>query len=60
MMPRPSTRWRLRRRTSPSPSEERPVGGLGIYLVRQIMDGLEYRRQDGKNCLVMKKKITAA
>lgn len=37
--------------------EERPVGGLGIHLVRHIMDGLDYRRRDGKNLLVMKKKI---
>lgn len=37
--------------------EERPVGGLGIHLVRHIMDGLDYRRLDGKNLLVMKKKI---
>jgi anti-sigma regulatory factor (Ser/Thr protein kinase) len=37
--------------------EERAVGGLGIHLVRQIMDGLEYRRQDGRNFLVMKKRI---
>ena len=39
------------------PLEERPIGGLGIHLVRQIMDGLEYRRQDGRNFLVMKKRI---
>lgn len=38
------------------PIEERPVGGLGIHLVRQIMDGLEYRRLDGKNLLVMRKR----
>ena len=38
------------------PLEERPVGGLGIHLVRHIMDGLEYRRLNGKNLLVMKKK----
>ena len=42
------------------PLEERPVGGLGIHLVRQIMDGLEYRRHDGKNLLVMKRKIAGA
>jgi serine/threonine-protein kinase RsbW len=41
------------------PLEERPVGGLGIHLVRQFMDGLEYRRQGARNCLVMKKKTTA-
>ena len=40
------------------PLEERPVGGLGIHLVRQVMDRLEYRRLDGKNLLVMKKTIS--
>jgi serine/threonine-protein kinase RsbW len=39
------------------PLEERPVGGLGIHLVRHIMDGLEYRRHGGKNLLIMKKNI---
>lgn len=38
------------------PLDERAVGGLGIHLVRQVMDGLDYRRLDGKNLLVMKKK----
>ena len=38
------------------PLDERLVGGLGIHLVRQVMDGLDYRRLDGKNLLVMKKK----
>ena len=42
------------------PLEDRPIGGLGIHLVRQIMDGLEYRRHDGKNLLVMKKRIAGA
>ena len=42
------------------PLQDRPIGGLGIHLVRQIMDGLEYRRQDGNNLLVMKKKIAGA
>ena len=39
------------------PLDERPVGGLGIHLVRQVMDGLEYQQFDGKNLLVMKKKV---
>lgn len=42
------------------PLEERPVGGLGIHLVRQVMDGLEYQRLDGRNLLVMKKKNNCA
>jgi anti-sigma regulatory factor (Ser/Thr protein kinase) len=41
------------------PIDERPVGGLGIYLVRRVMDDLEYRRQEGKNVLVMHKTLTA-
>ena len=40
------------------PLEERPVGGLGIHLVRTLMDEVRYRRQDGRNVLVLKKKIT--
>ena len=39
------------------PLSERAVGGLGIHLVRQVMDELEYQQLDGKNLLVMKKKL---
>ena len=35
--------------------EERPIGGLGIFLVKQIMDEVSYERVDGKNILTMKK-----
>lgn len=38
--------------------EERPVGGLGIFLVRQIMDSIVYERKDGWNILTMTKDIT--
>ena len=37
--------------------EERPVGGLGIYLVRRVMDAITYRRINGRNILHMEKKI---
>ncbi|MFX4261329.1 ATP-binding SpoIIE family protein phosphatase [Pelotomaculum propionicicum] len=37
--------------------EERPVGGLGIHLVRNMMDEIEYRRESGQNVLIMKKLI---
>ena len=37
--------------------EDRPIGGLGIYLVRNIMDTVLYERTDGKNILSMTKKI---
>lgn len=39
------------------PIEKRPIGGLGIHLVRTIMDHLEYRRVDNCNHFIMKKQI---
>ena len=36
--------------------EERPVGGLGIHLVRKLMDELEYRREEGRNLFLIKMK----
>ena len=39
------------------PAEERTVGGLGIFLVKQTMDGIAYRREDGSNILSIRKKI---
>jgi phosphoserine phosphatase RsbU/P len=40
--------------------EERPIGGLGIHLVRKNVDELEYRRQKDKNILIMKLKLKGA
>ena len=37
--------------------DERAVGGLGIHLVRKLTDGLEYQRREGKNLLLMKKRL---
>ncbi|MBP5483118.1 MAG: ATP-binding protein [Bacteroidales bacterium] len=38
--------------------DERPIGGLGIFLVRNIMDEVTYTRSDdGKNILTMTKKL---
>jgi len=39
--------------------EQRHIGGLGIYLVRRVMDDLEYRRQQDRNVLVMRKTVVA-
>lgn len=38
--------------------EDRPIGGLGIYLVRQLMDSINYERIGGKNVLTLIKKLT--
>lgn len=36
-----------------SPLEARPIGGLGVHLVRQLMDRIEYVRSNGRNRLVL-------
>ena len=38
-------------------AEERPIGGLGIHLVRNIMDSINYERANGKNILALIKKL---
>ena len=38
-------------------AEERPIGGLGIHLVRQIMDSVNYERMDNLNVLTLRKKL---
>ena len=38
-------------------AEERPIGGLGIHLVRKIMDSINYERTRNKNVLTLRKKI---
>lgn len=40
------------------PIDERPIGGLGIHLVKNHMDSLEYRRNGNMNSLVMIKNTT--
>ena len=37
--------------------EDRQIGGLGIHLVRSIMDAVSYEYRDGRNILTMTKNI---
>ena len=37
--------------------DDRPIGGLGIFLVRSVMNSVEYRREDGRNVLIMRKNL---
>ncbi len=39
------------------PAEERPVGGLGIFLMSQVMDEMHYNRQRNHNILTLNKNI---
>lgn len=49
-------------RTAPEPditleARLRPIGGLGLFMVRKIMDQLDYKYTDGKNVLTIRKVI---
>lgn len=39
------------------PSDKRKIGGLGIFMVKKIMDNIYYKYRDKKNILTMEKKI---
>ena len=38
-------------------AEDRPIGGLGIFLVKKIMDDIQYEYKDGRNILTLKKQL---
>jgi len=38
-------------------AQEREIGGLGILLVKKIMDQVDYAYENGKNILIIKKEI---
>jgi anti-sigma regulatory factor (Ser/Thr protein kinase) len=40
-----------------APLEERELGGLGIHLVRSLMDHVSYARENNQNVLTVRKKI---
>jgi serine/threonine-protein kinase RsbW len=42
-----------------APIETRRVGGLGVHLVRHYVDELDYRREDGRNHVRLRKRLTA-
>ena len=39
------------------PAEQRQIGGLGIFLVRKMMDDIKYEYKDGHNILTLRKKL---
>lgn len=39
-------------------AEERTIGGLGIHLIRQIMDTIHYEHTDDRNVLTLSKRLT--
>ena len=44
-----------------APPADRRIGGLGIHIVRNLMDGIAYRRTaDGRNLLTLTKRLAAS
>lgn len=39
------------------PLDERPIGGLGIHLVKEMMTNVEYRRENGHNIVTLTRKF---
>ena len=39
------------------PLEERDIGGLGVFFVRELMDEIEYKRKENKNILTITKSV---
>jgi serine/threonine-protein kinase RsbW len=42
------------------PLGQKPLGGLGILIIRKSVDELEYRRSGNRNVLVMKNRLTSS
>lgn len=40
-----------------APLEERRIGGLGVLLVKKLMDEVTYARHGGRNVLAMRKQV---
>ncbi|MBR6332384.1 MAG: SpoIIE family protein phosphatase, partial [Dehalococcoidales bacterium] len=38
-------------------ADERPIGGLGILMIKKMMDEVDYRYLNGRNNLIIKKKL---
>lgn len=42
-----------------APMEERRVGGLGVYLVREMMDSVRYQHIESRNHLIVSKRLVS-
>ena len=38
-------------------ADDRPIGGLGIHIVKKMMDSVSYRYENGQNILTLRKKL---
>ncbi len=40
--------------------KDRPIGGLGIYIIRNLVDAFQYTRHDGRNQIIMRKALRSS
>ena len=40
-----------------APMEDRPIGGLGVHLVKTLCDRVAYAREEGENILTLEKRV---
>ena len=38
-------------------AQDRPIGGLGIFMTKKLMDDISYEHKDGRNILTIKKSL---
>lgn len=43
--------------TTALPAGKRPIGGLGLFMVRNLMDEMTYKYRDGQNILTIRKNL---
>ena len=48
------------RRQAVSDHEDRPIGGLGVHLVMNVMDRVSYERRGANNVVLLEKQLEPA
>jgi serine/threonine-protein kinase RsbW len=43
--------------TPPTPAEDPPIGGLGLFILKKVMDEVRYQRKRGQNLLHLRKRL---
>lgn len=52
----PEARKKPKLEVVPEKVEELPEGGMGLYIIHQVMDRIEYESKEGRNVLTLVKK----
>lgn len=42
----------------PLEEREKPIGGMGVHLIKNMVSEIDYKREDGKNILLLTKNIS--